>query len=107
MIALETVFTDDLNMTAAAVAGDMPQRVRAALDAGADMALVCNNPQAVGATLVDLAGFANPAAHGRLVALRGRAPRAPAQELRDWPDWRKASAQLAAARGRPSLDLHG
>ena len=72
------------------------------------MALVCNDPTAAAATLADLAGFSDPAAHARLVALRARPPRdqgLPA--LRESRDWQQATAQLAAALGRPSLELHG
>jgi beta-N-acetylhexosaminidase len=41
------VFSDDLSMEAASVAGGIVDRARAAFAAGCDMVLVCNAPQAV------------------------------------------------------------
>jgi beta-N-acetylhexosaminidase len=92
------------------VAGTVPERARQALEAGADMALICNDPEAVGATLDALRSYQNPAGHARLVAMRAHAPRQRVAELRASVEWQQASTLLAEAianPGRPTLKLHG
>ena len=49
------VFSDDLSMEGAALAGGPPQRARAALAAGCDMVLLCNNPAGLDELLDSLA----------------------------------------------------
>lgn len=101
------IFSDDLSMAGAAVAGSVPERVRQALEAGADMALVCNDPESAVQALAALDGYRNPLSHARLVALRGSPPRDRGRDLRSRPDWQRAAAHLAAALDRPSFELNG
>lgn len=101
------IFSDDLSMAGAAVAGTVPERVQAALRAGADMALVCNDPAAAAQAIEALAGYDDPTAHARLVAMRARPSGRAVADLRDDPRWRRATAQLEAALAPPALDLDG
>lgn len=66
------IFSDDLSMEGASVAGGVVQRASAALDAGCDMALLCNQPAAADELLAGLS-FTPPADWGvRIEALRAR-----------------------------------
>lgn len=82
------VFSDDLSMAGARVAGGIVERARAALDAGCDMVLVCNDVAAA-ARLLDGLGPA------RLLPHRARLLRPGPQG--DPLDCRLAAATLARA----------
>ena len=66
------IFSDDLSMEGAAVIGDIPERSRAALAAGCDVILLCNNRDAVIQVIESLGGYSNPVSQLRLVRLHGR-----------------------------------
>jgi beta-N-acetylhexosaminidase len=77
------IFSDDLSMEGAKGAGDMVARAAAALDAGCDMVLACNDPPAADTLLDGLRIQDNPVSHLRLVRLHGRLPVSRQQLLAD------------------------
>ena len=68
------VISDDLSMAGAAIMGDSTARAEAALAAGCDLLLLCNNPAEVESVLDNLKCEADPLRHMRLVRLHGRHP---------------------------------
>jgi len=68
------VFSDDLSMEGAAVAGGPPERARAAMEAGCDLVLLCNNPAGLDELLESLKDvpLANPERLERMRKQGGR-----------------------------------
>jgi beta-N-acetylhexosaminidase len=66
------VFSDDLGMEGAAVAGGAVERAGAALAAGCDMALLCNDPAAADELLEGLEFTISPVSLARLARMHGR-----------------------------------
>ena len=90
-----TVFSDDLCMEAAGVAGGIVERVTAALAAGCDMALVCNRPDLADEVLAHLK-FDWPApARARLARMHGHPHPASMTDLRETARYAHALHQLA------------
>ncbi|MCA1975320.1 MAG: beta-N-acetylhexosaminidase [Caenispirillum sp.] len=92
------IFSDDLSMEGASVAGGIRERADAALDAGCDMVLVCNNPDAARQLLREWRPQHDPASVRRLEKLLP-AGAAPSREtLQDEPAYRQALASLEALK---------
>jgi len=67
------VITDDLSMKAASTVGDFESRARLALEAGCDLALVCNDRDAALAVIDGLGGYKNsPVSQMRISRMHGR-----------------------------------
>lgn len=66
------VFSDDLTMEGAAVAGDILARAKAAYAAGCDMVLVCNRPDLAADLLDRWVPEVQPESRARIGALRAR-----------------------------------
>ncbi len=98
------IFSDDLSMEGASVAGDYVSRAKAALNAGCDMVLVCNNPEGARAVLRGLDYPANPVLHARLARLHGRHP-VTLEALHKLPAWRQAISAMQELESNPTLSL--
>ena len=66
------IFSDDLSMEGATVAGGIVQRAEAALNAGCDMVLVCNKPASADELLDGLKWDMPATSKARLAQMRGR-----------------------------------
>ena len=99
------IFSDDLSMAGAAVAGDAVARARAALEAGADMLLVCNDRAAAVKVADALGAQVDAVRSSRLTPLHGRGAPATPDALRADPRHAAAAQRLQALDPAPELDL--
>lgn len=98
------VFSDDLSMAAASVAGGVVECARAALSAGCDMVLTCNNPAAADELLAGF-NFSIPAVSlARLARMHGRAHAESMVKLREDAHYVDALRSIAGL-GLKSGDL--
>ena len=100
------IFSDDLSMEGAAVAGDIVQRASAALNAGCDMALVCNDPVAAEQLIRGLHWEMPAASRARLIKMHGKPHPLSLAKLHEHPQFVKAQAEVATIGvGSPELPL--
>lgn len=98
------IFSDDLNMEGASVAGDYVSRAEQALQAGCDMVLICNNRPAARQILNGLKLPPDPVKLSRLARMHGQHPLS-WRDLHANKAWREAVAQLNALLENPTMEL--
>lgn len=99
------IFSDDICMAGAETAGDYPERARAALTAGCDMVLVCNNQSAAIDVLQGLQPEPRPASQARLIRMHA-APHAKSLAMLQRDDlWKKTAEEITSLENAPELDL--
>jgi beta-N-acetylhexosaminidase len=98
------IFSDDLLMEAANLAGDIVARAKWALHAGCDMVLVCRGLDNAAGVVEGLGDWTRPASRLRLARMHGRPP-VDYPGLRCEPAWREAVERVTACDGAGTLDL--
>lgn len=98
------IFSDDLDMAAAAIGGGFAERAGTALEAGCDMVLVCNNPDGADEVLEALENYHDPVAHSRLARLHGR-PGVDRAKLPRNTRWQHAVALAGRINAETTVDL--
>lgn len=102
------VFSDDLDMAAATVGGEPVARAHAAVDAGCDIVLVCNDRQAAVAVMDGLKAVVDPVRVARMARMHGRGVTT-FEQLASDAAYRSAVAEVASLVREPdpgSGDVH-
>lgn len=99
------ILSDDLSMEGAAIVGGPLERAEAALEAGCDMVLVCNNPGSVEKVIDGLQIKPDPLRHARLVRLHGRHA-VDRNELLASENWKRAAETIAGYAPDAEMELN-
>jgi len=98
------IFSDDLDMAAAAAGGSYTERARTALRAGCDVLLVCNNRAAALEVVDALRDHNDPTVHLRCLRMHGRGVFERARLHLD-PRWQQGVREVGALLETESMDL--
>jgi beta-N-acetylhexosaminidase len=98
------IFSDDLSMEAAGVAGGYGSRAQRALEAGCDMVLVCNHPEGVAEVVDALGPYNNPTSQMRLVRMHGKHDISYAG-LHSSHEWKQVSEMIAGLDRSPWMEM--
>ena len=98
------VFSDDLDMAAAGTGGDHVERAHAALEAGCDMVLVCQDWSGAISVLEGLKFASDPLRVDRMARMRGRGTPS-FEQLASSPAYRSAVAEVSSLVRAPELDF--
>ena len=99
-----TIFSDDLSMVGAEMMGTYPERAEAALNAGCDMVLACNNQEGA-ISILDEAEIPNSIElQSRLIRMHGHFDKS-LDELKQTPLWQGRSEAVLRLEKEPELDL--
>lgn len=89
------IFSDDLSMQAAVAYGSIVARAEAALRAGCDMILICNNPQSADELLTGLQWQVPAVSLARIMRMHGKQHNRTVTELRESANYVKAIREIS------------
>ena len=99
------IFSDDLSMKAANCSEEFLERTLRALNAGCDMALICNASEQACEVAEMLENYNNPASQIRLTRMHGGKNPLSYMALRNSEEWRKAVSKVESYQESPFGEL--